>query len=171
MTKLSLLTLAGLFALSSLASANIGDTYRESVSRYHDPGHWEDGGCYFYTNSWSITEGFNSKGYCNYIMYSKGDCGDLTDREIASFLSTNCPQGYKWHPYHGSDTNPTWEIGNGDLLAMVYITSWHKDSGETGVRQTLRIATKSSLIARGWMNPDGSNPDNGSTSSTAALPL
>jgi hypothetical protein len=146
MTKL-ILTLTSLLSLTISSWARIGDTYQESVARYNDKGTWDKYGVHFYYNGWYIAEAFNVKGACDFVMYSHGDCSDLTEAEVNALLENNAP-GRTWVNYERS----CWEIDN-LLFAKWYLTEWHSDStGKTGTRQTLRIGTHNALVALGWMD-------------------
>jgi hypothetical protein len=124
MLKKSLLTLAGLFVLSSLASANLGDTFQKSCSRYGQPDKTGDGSAHWViNNNNTITETFAPNGACDAIWYYRFG-SVFSDDEILTKIGFNVPLG---QPFYETpvDTGRFWQTRNLSRTALLMLRDNH----------------------------------------------
>ena len=124
MLKKSLLTLAGLFVLSSLAFANIGDTYKQSCARYGQADKTGNGSVHWIIdNDNTVTETFAPNGRCDAIWYYRFG-SVFSDDEILSKIAFNVPSGQSFYETP-VNTGRFWETRTLSRTALLMLRDNH----------------------------------------------
>lgn len=129
MLKKSLLTLTGLFVLSSLALANIGETYKQSCARFGKPHHrsgetvW-----WFIDNDHSIGQTFEDSGArCDSIAYESWG-GSFRPDQVLTLISSNVPSSEYFNEYPTGATGGRFWLSS-KTLRTAYLCIRVGDSG------------------------------------------
>jgi hypothetical protein len=75
-----LLSIIAASSIASAAHAGIGETYRESNRHYRSTGEWEGDHANWHYRGYLLTEGFDSRGFCNIILIAHTDRSNLGRR-------------------------------------------------------------------------------------------
>jgi hypothetical protein len=156
----AILIAASVAAIATVANAGVGETYPQSCRHYGSRG-TKLGDHYFWRHDGNdIEEGFDASGRCAIITLSASDVRYPMTLDTAQYaLKAILPPGYTW-VYYGNNPqgNPCWatEIDGVQWLAMFYVAPTNSKATGPTMTTILRVSTRQQLIARGYMNPDGS---------------
>ncbi len=98
----------------SSVSARLGETPEECKKRYNDPVsvEREAGGIYMEFKSHGVLiDMLFYEGKCIYILYTREDEPELTQKQIEGFLKTN-ESGGAWKKVEGNDQFEEWDSGD-----------------------------------------------------------
>jgi hypothetical protein len=148
-----LLSIVAASSIASAAHAGIGETYRESNRHYRSTGEWEGDHANWHYREYLLTEGFDSRGFCNIILIAHTDRSNLTTYEVTTLLRDFLPVGYTWRAYNGNPNAPTWGFSFRGVqrYAMYYTNVGTTYGASTAYFKCLRIATEGALVSRGLM--------------------
>ena len=150
--KKLLTILAATASIATAAHAGIGETYQQSNHHFGSAGRWTGDNATWIDSGLVITEGFDSRGFCNIILVSRYDCADLTNYEVTTMLRNILPPGCTWSAYNGNAYAPTWSLTyRGVNWYAMYYTNVGTRGGYTVYAKSLRVGTEQALAARGYM--------------------
>ena len=109
------ITMTLLLALSTLASARIGETKAECEERYGSPTEVDELGTHYLKHGYRLILQFDSDGACALFSAQRLGQPKLTDKEIAMFLAGN---GDDWGDPIAEGVNIRWH-GSG-VVGYVY---------------------------------------------------
>lgn len=122
--KNKLITMSLFLALSTLASARLGETEAQCEARYGEVNSvGKDGARYFSKNGIFLTVRLDSNGKANYLCYSNADGSELSVEHARILVNAN---GVDWVERGVSETCTVWELEDkvaftnksGDLFVM-----------------------------------------------------